>query len=95
MDLATLSAAGVSAVVRSQCRSRSVGWAKNFITVLRSLPRFLFLDGHVGRDLSSSVLAVAGWRHSGCRRHSGRTMWPGCWPPATLTGALAGVTWPS
>ncbi len=64
-DLSRLSAADVTAAVRSQCRSRSVGWAKNFNTVLRSLLRFLFLEGYVALDLSPSVLAVAGWRHSG------------------------------
>ena len=64
-DLTRLSAADVTGAVRSQCRSRSVGWAKNFNTMLRSLLRFLFLDGHVPRDLSPSVLSVAGWRHGG------------------------------
>jgi len=64
-DLTRLSAADVTAAVRSQCRSRSLGWAKNFNTVLRSLLRFLFLEGHVPHDLSPSVLSVAGWRHSG------------------------------
>lgn len=64
-DLARLSAADVTAAVRAQCRARSVGWAKNFTTVLRSLLRFLFLEGYVRADLSPSVLSVAGWRHSG------------------------------
>ena len=64
-DLGLLSAADVTAVVRAQCRLRAVGWAKNFTSVLRSLLRFLFLDGRVPRDLSPSVLSVAGWRHSG------------------------------
>ena len=62
-DLTRLSAAEVTAAVRCQCRSRSVGWAKNFNTVLRSLLRFLFLDGYVPRDLSVSALSVAGYRH--------------------------------
>jgi integrase/recombinase XerD len=64
-DLSRLSAAEVVAAVRSVCRSRRVGWAKNFNTVLRSLLRFLFLNGDVGRDLSPSVLSVAGWRRGG------------------------------
>src|SRR5215207_8336329 len=42
-DLSRLSAADVTAAVRAHCRSRSVGWAKNFNTVLRSQLRFLFL----------------------------------------------------
>ena len=64
-DPARLSAADVTAVVRSQCRSHGVGWAKNFNTVLRSLLRFMFLEGHIPCDLSPSVLPVAGWRQSG------------------------------
>ena len=64
-DLTRLSAADVTGAVRSQCRSRSVGWARNFNTALRSLLRFLFLDGYVPHDLSPSVLSVAGWRHRG------------------------------
>jgi len=64
-DLTTLSAADVTAAIRRLCRSRSVGWVKNFATALRSLLRFLFLDGFVPHDLSGGVLSVAGWRHSG------------------------------
>ena len=64
-DVTLLSAADVTAAIRRQCRSRSVGWVKNFATALRSLLRFLFVDGFVPLDLSGSVLSVAGWRHSG------------------------------
>ncbi len=62
-DLTILSASDVTAAVRTQCRSHNVGWAKNFNTVLRSLLRFFLLQGYVGRDLSPSVLSVAGWRN--------------------------------
>lgn len=64
-DPSRLSAATVTAVVRSQCRSHSVGWAKNFNTVLRSLLRFMFLERHIPCDLSPCVLPAAGWRQSG------------------------------
>ncbi len=63
-DLTLLSASDVTGAVRTQCRSHGVGWAKNFNTVLRSLLRFFLLQGYVGRDLSPSVLSVAGWRNS-------------------------------
>jgi site-specific recombinase XerD len=63
--LTRLSAAEVTAAVRRQCRTRSVGWTKNFTTALRSLMRYLFFEGSVPRDLSTSVLSVAGWRQGG------------------------------
>jgi site-specific recombinase XerD len=63
-DLTLMSAADVTGAVRTQCRSHNVGWAKNFNTVLRSLLRFFFLQGYLRRDLSPSVLSVAGWRNS-------------------------------
>jgi len=64
-DLTRLSVADVTAAIRRLCRSRGVGWVKNFATALRSLLRFLFLDGFVPHDLSGGVLSVAGWRHRG------------------------------
>jgi integrase/recombinase XerD len=59
-----LDAAGVSGFVVDQCSGRSVGSAKILVTVLRSLLRFLLLDGAVPVDLSGVVPAVAGWRGS-------------------------------
>src|SRR5262249_41209248 len=61
-DLSLLEAGNVVAVVRSRCRSRGHSWVKNFTAALRSLLRFLFLNGDVPRDLSGSVLPTAGWR---------------------------------
>jgi integrase/recombinase XerD len=59
-----LDAAGVTGFVVDQCACRSVGSAKILVTVLRSLLRFLLLDGAVPVDLSGAVPPVAGWRAS-------------------------------
>ncbi|HET8661970.1 MAG TPA: tyrosine-type recombinase/integrase [Micromonosporaceae bacterium] len=60
--LGEISAAKVSAFVVEQCAHRGVGSAKTLVTVLRSLLRFLLLEGLVTVDLSGAVPAVAGWR---------------------------------
>ncbi len=59
-----LDAAAVTGFVVDECARRSVGSAKILVTVLRSLLRFLLLDGSVLIDLSGAVPAVAGWRGS-------------------------------
>ena len=61
-DLATLMPGDVVAVLRSLCGSRGHSRVKNFTSALRSLLRFLFINGDVPRDLSGSVLPAAGWR---------------------------------
>ena len=63
--LAGLTAAGVSGFVAAECSRRSTGSAKILVTALRSLLRFLFLDGLLATDLSGAVPAVAGWRGGG------------------------------
>ena len=63
--LAGLSAAGVGGFVAGQCRGRSTGSAKILVTALRSLLRFLVVDGVVAADLTGAVPAVAGWRGAG------------------------------
>jgi site-specific recombinase XerD len=63
--LAGLAAAEVSGFVAAECRSRSTGSAKIVVTALRSLLRFLLLDGLVRADLAAAVPAVAGWRGAG------------------------------
>ena len=57
-----LGAAEISGYVLGECARRSVGAAKILVTVLRSLLRFLFLEGLTGRELWTAVPAVAGWR---------------------------------
>jgi len=64
-DLAGLSAAGVGGFVAGRCRGRSTGSAKILVTALRSLLRFLLLEGLVTADLTGAVPAVAGWRGAG------------------------------
>jgi site-specific recombinase XerD len=62
--LAGLDAADVIRFVVGECGRRSIGSAKILVTVMRSLLRFLLLDGVVAADLSGAVPAVAGWRGS-------------------------------
>lgn len=62
--LGELGAAQVTGFVVDQCARRGVGSAKILVTALRSLLRFLLLDGLVAVDLSAAVPAVAGWRGS-------------------------------
>lgn len=62
--LREVSAAQVTAFVMQQSAHRGVGSLKILVTVLRSLLRFLCLDGAVQADLTSAVPAVAGWRGS-------------------------------
>lgn len=63
--LARLAAGEVSSFVAAECRRRGTGSAKNLVTALRSLLRFLFLDGLLAADLTAAVPAVAGWRDGG------------------------------
>jgi len=67
-DLGCLTAAGVTDFVREQCRERSVGQAKILVTALRSLLRFLHLEGLTAQPLATAVPPVAGWRGSGLPR---------------------------
>jgi integrase/recombinase XerD len=60
--LGELSAAWVTGFVVEQCARCGVGSAKILVTVLRSLLRFLLLEGLVAVDLTGAVPAVAGWR---------------------------------
>ena len=64
LRLGEMGAGQVSAFVVGQCAHRSVGSAKILVTVVRSLLRFLLLEGLVTADLSAAVPAVAGWRGS-------------------------------
>jgi integrase/recombinase XerD len=61
-DLAGLGAAVVTGFVAAQCRQRSTGAAKILVTALRSLLRFLHLEGVIAEPLAGAVPAVAGWR---------------------------------
>jgi site-specific recombinase XerD len=48
-----------------ECARYSVGQAKNVVAGLRSLLRFLFLEGLIHAELAQAVPGVAGWRGSG------------------------------
>jgi site-specific recombinase XerD len=63
LELDCLSAADVSAFVVAECRrGRSRGaWASVLVTGLRSLLRFLFLEGHTTSQLASAVPPVTTW----------------------------------
>lgn len=64
LDLGRLSAGDVGRFVLEQCAARSVGSAKNVVMALRSLLRFLHVDGVTARDLAGAVPAVAPQRRS-------------------------------
>lgn len=58
--LAELTAAEVAAFVVAECSRRGVGSAKNVVTGLRSLLRFLHVEGRIPGPLASAVPAVRG-----------------------------------
>jgi site-specific recombinase XerD len=55
----------VSFVMQQARRSASVESTKTLVTGLRSLLRFLHIQGHIPRPLAGAVPAVASWRLSG------------------------------
>ncbi len=63
--LAGMTAAEVSGFVVAECRRRNTGSAKILVTALRSLLRFLVLEGLVPPGLQGAVPSVAGWRGGG------------------------------
>lgn len=63
-----LTGGDVTAFVSARLPLLSRATAGNTVTALRSLLRFLHLDGTTGRRLDGAVPAVAGWRLSGLPR---------------------------
>lgn len=59
LDTGRLTAAEVGGFVLGACRGRSVGSSKNVVAALRSLLRFLHLEGLTAGDLAAAVPAVA------------------------------------
>jgi integrase/recombinase XerD len=55
----------VTAFLLRECERLAVGSAKNRVTGLRSVLRFLRLEGLVAADLAAAVPPVAGWRDTG------------------------------
>jgi len=68
LDLEALTAAGVTEFVMRECPARCVGTAKQLVTGLRSLLRFLHVEGHTAISLAPAVPGVAGWRGSSLPR---------------------------
>ena len=65
LDLDHLSAADVTAFIVATCRHQARGTAKLTVTALRSLLRFLHLEGVIKWPLAAAVPSVAGWRLAG------------------------------
>jgi len=61
-DLAHLTTADITSFILDDFRRRSIGSAKNTVTALRSLLRYLHVQGNLDTDLASAVPAVAGRR---------------------------------
>lgn len=59
LDLSQVSAEAVITFVVEQSRRRSVGSAQVLVTAMRSLLRFLFLEGRICRPLAEAVPAVS------------------------------------
>jgi integrase/recombinase XerD len=63
LDLRRLTPAEISAFVQEECsRRRSRGSAKATVTALRSLLRFLHVEGAIDESLAGAVPSVASWR---------------------------------
>ena len=63
LDLEGVTPDEISAFVQEECsRRRSRGSAKVTVTALRSLLRFLHVEGVIGESLASAVPSVASWR---------------------------------
>jgi site-specific recombinase XerD len=66
--LAALTSAAVTGFVVRESRRCSVGSTKFMVTALRSLLRYLHLQGVTDRPLAAAAPAVAGWRLAGLPR---------------------------
>jgi integrase/recombinase XerD len=66
--LEDLAASDVTNFVLHECRRRSTGSAKDVVTALRSLLRFLHVEGLIPIQLATAVPTVAGWRGSSLPR---------------------------
>ena len=65
LDWHRLAARDIVSYVRRRCQRVSISACKHLVTELRSLLRFLHVQGRIPHDLTSAVPAVAGWRLSG------------------------------
>ena len=67
-EVSSLDASEVTRFVLTYCPQVGCATAKVMVTALRALLRFLHVEGHVPRDLSGAVPAVAGWRQASLPR---------------------------
>ncbi len=65
VDLDRLDAGEVTAFVVGQCRDVRGGSAPRMVTALRSLLRFLYVEGLIDRPLATAVPPVAAWKLTG------------------------------
>jgi site-specific recombinase XerD len=65
VQLEPLRAADVIAFVVARCHDARGGTAPRMVTALRSLLRFLHVDGLIDQPLATAVPAVAGWKLTG------------------------------
>jgi integrase/recombinase XerD len=79
--LAGVTTGDVTGFVLARCRGRSCRWARLLVTALRSLLRFLYLEGLTSSDLTAAVPKVASWRGASL---------PRAIDPDQLTRLLAG-----
>ena len=63
-----LDARDVTGFVLRECRDRSVQYTKHLVAALRSLLRFLYLEGKTPIPLATAVPAIAGWRDTSLPR---------------------------
>lgn len=68
LDLVGLAAADVTTFVLAACPGRSTGSAKLVVCALRSLLRFLHVEGLIPGPLAEAVPSVAGWKLAGLPR---------------------------
>lgn len=68
VDLFGLAPRDVTDFVLAECRNRSRGTAKLMVTALRSLLRFLHIEGELAQPLAAVVPSIASWRLAGLPR---------------------------
>jgi len=94
--LRTLTAADVTGFVLAQSRQRGRSYAKSIPTRLRSLLRFLHVEGLASGTLTAAVPSVASWRLTALPSRSARRVRRGCWPAVTAGQPACELTqsWP-
>ncbi len=93
LDLSQVNAKAVITFVIDESRRRSVGAAQVLVTALRSLLRFLFLEGRIAQPLAQAVPAARP-RRASCPEDSTTRWWQRCSATATPRRSSAGVISP-